>query len=167
MEAYQKHNPSASSPASTALSAEQRKRWIKLIHTAKNALGLDEEAYRAILEGEGLSSSKEITSPQQFRNVMDAFRALGFPSKPSRLKKLRPTIENSGYLCTRRQLFYILGLWELASRKKDENSLRALVKRVAGVDDLRFLTKKQASAVILALRDIARKAGFDPDKPGG
>ncbi len=134
-----------------------------MIHTAKNALGLDEEAYRAILEGEGLSSSKEITSPQQFKNIMDAFRILGFT--PPSTKNLCITPRNSGYLCTRRQLYYILGLWELASRRKDEQSLRNLIKRVAHVDDLRFLTKEKASAVILALRDIAEKAGFDPDNP--
>ena len=143
---------------------EIKKRWIRLIHTAKNALGLDEEAYRAILEGAGLSSSKEIQNAEQFTNVMDAFRALGFTPKPTQ-KKLSIHEENQGFLCSRKQLYYILGLWELASRRKDEQSLRAMIKRVAGVDDIRFLTKQKASAVILALREIAQKAGFDPDRP--
>ena len=52
----------------------------------------------------------------------------------------------------------------MASRKKDEKSLRAMIKRIGHVDDIRFLKKTDATNVILALRDITKKAGFDPDE---
>jgi hypothetical protein len=67
-------------------------------------------------------------------------------------------------MISQRQEYYIKGLWALASRAKDEKSLRKIIKRIAKVDDIRFLPRKAASAVILALRDICWKAGINPDK---
>jgi hypothetical protein len=55
----------------------------------------------------------------------------------------------------------------LASRKKDETSLRAMIKRIGGVEDIRFLKRTDAQKVILALRDITGKAGYNPDEPPG
>jgi hypothetical protein len=56
-------------------------------------------------------------------------------------------------------------LWDLASRKKDYESLREMIYRIGGVSDIRFLKKTAAQKVILALRDITKKAGFNPDAP--
>ena len=38
-----------------------------------------------------------------------------------------------------------------------------MLKRITGVDDLRFTPKNQATKLILALRDITSKAGYNPD----
>jgi hypothetical protein len=135
-----------------------------VIHVAKKALSLDDAAYRGILSGAGLSSSSEIETAMQFDSVMKAFVALGFRYRENR-KTLPVTDAQRGNLCTEPQREYIKGLWELASRARDEKSLRAMIKRIGGVDDLRFLTKKKATAVILALRDVAWKAGINPDGP--
>ena len=136
-----------------------------LIHLAKKQCCPNEESYRALLYGTaGVDSAKDIETEEQFNGVMAAFKALGFTRKPSARKAL-PVNESEVGGATRRQLYYIKGLWELASRKKDEESLKRMVKRIARVDDLRFLTVKSASAVILALRDICLKAGIDPDRP--
>jgi hypothetical protein len=62
-----------------------------------------------------------------------------------------------------RQEYYIRGLWALAGRAKDEKSLRRMVKRIGKTGDIRFLSRQAARAVIPALRDICRKAGFNPD----
>jgi hypothetical protein len=64
-----------------------------------------------------------------------------------------------------RQEYYIRGLWDLASRAKDEASLRGMIKRIGGVDNIQWLTRENARRVILALRDIARTAGYNPDHP--
>ena len=149
-----------------AVSAADKKRWISVIHVARKDLALDEEAYRAILSGAGVASSSDIFTAAQFDDVMRAFVNLGFRYRANR-KALPVTDAQRNDLCSERQRYYIKGLWELASRAKDEKSLRALIKRIGGVDDLRFLTKKKASSVILALRTIAWKAGFNPDKPHG
>lgn len=58
----------------------------------------------------------------------------------------------------------IEGLWGLASRSKIERSLKALIKRICGVDHPNFLTKASATKVIPALLDIAEKTGFNPDR---
>jgi hypothetical protein len=75
------------------------------------------------------------------------------------LKETDAEAERDPAWITARQEYYIRGLWDLASRKKDVASQRAMTRRVGGADDIRFLRKKDAGKVILALRDICRKAG--------
>jgi len=145
---------------------QNQKSHLAIIHLAKKQLGLDEEAYRAILSGAGVASAKDIITETQFNAVMGAFLRLGFlPSKHGGLNKYHSAIPGaSPAMISRRQEYYIKGLWSLASRAKDEKSLRQIIKRIGKVDDVRFLPRRAASAVILALRDICWKAGFNPDK---
>lgn len=136
--------------------------WIKLIHTAKTKTGQTEDEYRALLCGAaGVQSAKDIRTWQQYRAVMAAYRTLGF----SVHKKISvaPQKERNPDWITAKQEYYIRGLWQLASRVKDEVSLHRMLKRIAGIDDLRFTPKNQATKLILALRDITTKAGYNPD----
>ncbi|MEO0133115.1 MAG: regulatory protein GemA [candidate division WOR-3 bacterium] len=127
-----------------------KNKWIKLIHTAKQQLHLNDELYRLLLEGAaGISSSKEINNIDQFDKIMEAFKKLGFTYK-------KP-ISYSNRI-SNRQINYIKKLWETGSKSKTDSSLRNFLLRIAHVDDVRFLTKQQASAVILALEDIKRKS---------
>jgi hypothetical protein len=145
---------------------QNQKSRLAIIHTAKKRLGLDEEAYRAILSGAGVGSAKDIETDAQFNLIMGAFTRLGFlPSGRHKIQRNTVPGSNPGMI-SRRQEYYIKGLWELASRAKDEKSLRAVVKRIGKVDGVSFLTRRDASAVILALRDICWKAGFNPDARG-
>jgi len=138
---------------------------LAIIHVAKKQLGLDDAAYRAILSGAGVASSKDIKTTAQFNTVMSAFQKLGF--KSTWIGKPINTVKGAPGMISKRQEYYIKGLWQLASRFKDEASLRKIVKRVGKVDDISFLPKRSASAVILALRDICWKAGFNPDTKEG
>ena len=143
---------------------QNQKSRLAIIHLAKKQLGLDEEAYRAILSGAGVASAKDIATDLQFNTVMGAFLRLGFlPSGHGRINKYKNTVRGNPGMITRRQEYYIKGLWSLASRVKDEKSLQRMVKRIGKVDAVPFLTRKNASALILALRDICWKAGFNPD----
>jgi hypothetical protein len=54
-------------------------------------------------------------------------------------------------------------MWQKCARNKSGRALLAFVNRIAGVKSLRFLTVRTAQKVILALRDMTVKAGFDPD----
>ena len=144
----------------------QKQKQLAIIHLAKKQLGLDDEAYRAILSGAGISSAKDIESDTQFNMVMGAFMRLGFLPSGHKINKGRSTVPNSPGMITRPQDYYIKGLWALASRAKDERSLRRMVKRIGKVDDVSFLSRRNASALILALRDICWKAGFNPDEEG-
>jgi hypothetical protein len=148
---------------------QNQKSRLAIIHLAKKQLALDDEAYRAILSGAGVSSAKDIETDIQFNTVMGAFLRLGFlPSGHGGLNKLKSAVsgKNPGMI-SRRQEYYITGLWALASRAKDEKSLRRMIRRIGKVDDISFLTKRNASALILALRDICWKAGFNPDSKEG
>lgn len=141
--------------------------WIRIIHVAKNKTGIDEEAYRGILESVGVSSSKDIETLEQFNLVMDVFYRFGFQYSPhtssaSGRNRASTVDGNPGYI-TKRQEYYIRGLQQLAMRVKDDTALRTLIKRIGKVDDIRYLPKKNAAAVILALRDICWKAGINPD----
>ena len=143
---------------------QNQKSRLAIIHLAKKQLGLDEEAYRAILSGAGLASAKDIAADLQFNTVMGAFLRLGFlPSGRGKVSKHKSTVQGNPGMISHRQEYYIKGLWALASRVKDEKSLRRMVKRIGKVDDISFLTRRNASSLILALRDICWKAGFNPD----
>ena len=130
----------------------KKQTWIKLIHTARRQLGLNDDAYRAILLGAaGIESSKEIASESQFNEIMQAFKNIGFKYQ----KKQEIILPNRA---SKAQIAYIKRLWDLGSRSKTESGLRQFLRRIGHVDDVNFLTKQQASAVILALEDILRKS---------
>jgi hypothetical protein len=154
---------------STSMTPAKRK-WLQVLHIAKKQCGLDDEAYRALLQGScGVSSAKDITEWRQYNECLRAFKRLGFKEqtksgKPS-IKDTTPQEGRNPKWISARQEYYIRGLWELASRNKDEASLNKLVKRLSGTDNIAWISRSRASAVIAALRDIAGKAGFDPDKP--
>ena len=140
------------------------KHWVKIIHIAKAKTGLDDEAYRALLWGAaGVDSASQIRISQQYNAVMAGFANLGFQVQK---RKVGSQSTRPANMITERQEYYIRGLWELASRAKDERSLRGICKRITGVDDLSFCPKSKASALILALGDIAKKAGYDPYSRG-
>jgi len=132
----------------------RRREKLAIIHIAKKRLGLSDKAYRAmLLESSGVRSAADLKNDTQYFALMRALRAAGF----------QPEHQEHG--CTKAQRCYIEGLWQLASRSKTERSLRAMIMRICGIEHPRFLTKAAATKVILALRDIAEKAGFNPDKP--
>jgi hypothetical protein len=93
------------------------------------------------------------------------FKCRDFEIGAKGLKETDAQTKRNPVWVTARQEYYIRGLRDLASRKKDADSLNALIRKIGGVDDIRFLKKTDAQKVILALRDIAGKAGFTPDEP--
>lgn len=140
-------------------SENRRKKLIRLIHVGKAELGMDDEAYRAFLGGAcGRDSAAKMTV-RQLEQALKAMRGNGFKRPPGRV---RPE-EKGG--ATLKQLEYIKGMWAACARNKSDAALAAFVKRIAGVDALRFLDARLASKVILALRDMTAKAGFNPGAP--
>lgn len=118
--------------------------WVKIIHTAKGKLGLDDVAYRALIKGvAGVESSREIVSEAQYRAIMAAFRKLGFSPRPE------------VWGCSEKQKGHILGLWFRATGSNDRKGLLGFVKRTAHVDSFRFLTPPLASTVIVGLEAMA------------
>jgi len=136
----------------------RRSKLIQLIHVGRNKLALTDDAYRALLQGvSGKDSCADMTIPQ-LEEAMKALRRAGFRV----YKKLPLRPENIGE-ASRDQLEYIKGMWELVAKHKTERTLNAFIRRVAKVDNIRFLDVHSAQKVILALRAMMVKAGYDPD----
>jgi hypothetical protein len=138
-------------------SENKRKKFIQLIHVGKGKMGMDEVAYRAFLAGVcGRDSAAKMTI-RQLEQALKAMRNNGFEQPPNRVKpfeKGRATLD---------QLEYIKGMWAVCARNKSDEALAVFVKRISGIDALRFLNVELAQKVILALRDMMAKAGFNPD----
>lgn len=118
--------------------------WLKVIHVAKRETGLDEVAYRALLEGAAhVATAAAITTKGQFLAVMRAFEALGFKRKAS--------LFQAEWGCSEAQKSKILALWLDVGRNQDEAALASFIKRIARVESPRFLTVKLAANVIVAL----------------
>jgi hypothetical protein len=141
----------------TENTANRRTKLIQLIHIGKSKMGLTDDTYQALLEGiTGKQSCSGLTE-RQLAAVLRAMRRNGFEQKPCRVKSEEQGSANLA------QLEYIKGMWQKCARNKSDEALLAFVNRIAGVKALRFLTVKTAQKVILALRDMMVKAGFDPD----
>ena len=135
----------------------RRKKLIQLVHIGKAKMGLSEEAYRAFLDGVcGRDSAAKMTV-RQLEQTLKAMRKNGFEETPNRVKP-----EERGW-ATLEQLEYVKGMWAKCARNKSDAALLAFVDRIAHVQALRFLTVHTAQKVILALREMMIKAGFDPD----
>jgi phage gp16-like protein len=136
---------------------DKRKKLIQLVHIGKIKLGMDEDAYRAFLcELCGSASAADMTV-RQLEAALRAMRNAGFEQAPRRVKP----IEAGG--ATLRQLEYIKGMWAVCARNKTDAALNRMIRRIARVDNIRFLNVEAAQKVILALRGMMTAAGFDPD----
>ncbi|MDR0585360.1 MAG: regulatory protein GemA [Treponema sp.] len=135
----------------------RRKKLIQLIHIGKAQMGLTDDAYRVFLEGiAGKQSCADMTE-RQLAAALRAMRRNGFDSAPRRATPIEQG------QATVAQLEYIKGMWQKCARNKTDEALLALVNRIAHVKALRFLTVYTARKVILALRDMMARSGFDPD----
>jgi hypothetical protein len=137
---------------------ERRVKLIQLIHIGKTKLALTDDGYRALLRGVcGKESCAGMTIPELDR-ALKAVKAAGF-----RVEKKMPLKKEEIGRANPSQLSYIKGMWVLVAVSKTDKALNAFIKRIAHVEDIRFLGVKEAQKVILALRAMMIKAGYDPD----
>jgi hypothetical protein len=135
----------------------KRNKLIQLIHIGKANMGLIDDAYRVFLEGVTGKQSCSRMTERQLAEVLTVMRRNGFEQKPRRVKPEEQGMANTA------QLEYIKGMWQRCALNKSDEALSVFVYRIAGVKSLRFLTVKTARNVILALRAMMIKAGYDPD----
>ncbi len=136
-----------------------KSKYIQLIHIARSKLGLSDSDYRAVLDGATGKSSCTGMTEKELREALKALKTLGFT-----VKKM-PVKEGDVGAANLEQIEYIKGMWEVCARIKTEKALNTFIKRLTGVEHLRFLDVKSARKVILALRDMMSKSGFNPDRP--
>jgi len=91
----------------------------------------------------GAASATEIRTREQCDECLRTFKNPGFKIKSKTDAKpvlnigKKPEGRNAEYISSERE-YCIRGLRDLASRQKNGKSLRAMIKRIAKVDDLRF-----------------------------
>ena len=135
------------------------------LHIAKAQLKLTDEQYRDILSnwlsvftGEPCTSSKDLTDEQVIEVIDLTVKKLGW--KPEPRKKKRPFINTRvperfrSEFASPAQLEKIELLWVKYSQKKDKESLRRFVKRIAHVDLLESIQADQVAKIIKAIESL-------------
>ncbi len=131
------------------------RRQLALLHVAKARLGLDDETYRDLLEGEtGVRSARDLDDVG-FRAVLRRLRKLGF--QPRAAGAVGRLADRPG-MATARQLDYIRALWRRHAGADDAVHLRNWLRKRFGVDDLRFLDRRMAHETLVALKAMVARA---------
>ena len=131
---------------------------IRIIHTLKNFIGLDDDLYREMLMTFGVQSSKNLTDTEAgiFIEVLEA-KAEKFEDWVKRPKKYADLYRDEN-MATQAQLRYIEGLWKEVAYFDDEDfnkkSLRKFLKSKFKIDDIMFLTKAKATKVIQGIKGM-------------
>lgn len=116
-----------------------------IIHVAKSQLGLDDDAYRAILvRVTGKASSRGLDTAGRAK-LLKEFERLGFKKRAAAKPSPKPVVRK------------VFALWGELARKGivrdgSRRALRAFVARVTKVEDPEWLEPKQAIQVIEALK---------------
>jgi phage gp16-like protein len=139
---------------------------IKIIQVAIRKLGLREDEYRALYEGQtGKRSLRDMTGREMGR-ILDAMVKLGFQKDGS-----APARAGSVTLCDDPQPRKIRSLW-LRLRDMDvlrnpsEQALLAYVKRLTRVDRMEWLDRRQLSFVIETLKSWVNREAAARGLPG-
>jgi phage gp16-like protein len=127
-----------------------RRRELAQIHIAKQQLGMAEETYRDLLWTIGRVDSAANLDWSGRKQLLDHLKKCGFKPRPPKRSGERELEESA-------QAKMVRGLWlELhgAGVVKDasERALNRWVKRMTGVDSLRWLQPAQMNMVIEALK---------------
>lgn len=129
-----------------ARSQDPRTRDLAAIHVAKKALGLDDVNYREVLLLlTGRASAAELNEEER-RRVIEHFRGMGF-SRPDRKRNNSANPQHSKIRYLWRDL-HRAG----AIRDNSDAALDSYVRRMTGVDSLRFLTSGQSWRLIEAMK---------------
>lgn len=135
----------------TQTTTDRRQQLIKLIHVGKRELHLDEETYRALVRTGSRTahdSTSMLTTPQ-LELVLDAMKTRGFVVKTSGKAVAKSTNDP--------QSQKIRALWlELHTRgyvnNPGDSALGAFIKRITGIEAMRWLDNRQSIQVIETLK---------------
>ncbi len=128
------------------------RRQLALLHVARRELGLDDTAYRDLLESAtGVRSAADLDYAG-FRALLRRLERLGFrPRGAPRDYGRRPG------MATPAQIDYIRGLWRRYRGRDDEAALRNWLHRRFGISDLRFLDRGMAHQTLVALKAMVAR----------
>jgi len=128
--------------------------------------GIDEDTYRDMLLAYGVSTSKDLDGGQAER-IIQLFKELAMKSGKYKPKKEFAFNKNRYHDCdgragmaTAKQLRKIEAMWFSVSRQGSDldrrTALNKYIKRIAGKDNIRFLTASDVKKVIKALENTEK-----------
>lgn len=131
------------------------------IHIAKNQLGLTDEVYRDILRLNFKAESSSKLSPFQADKLLEIFKAKGWKDKPAKKKGHSPKYDDP----LQRK---VVAMWiTLADakviRNRNDFALQKYVKRVTGVDNLKWCGGSECFSLIESLKAMGKRHGVDFD----
>ncbi len=125
---------------------------IKKIHTLKNILGLNEDIYREILNSFNAQSSKELNFNAANRLLNQLENKAVSLNRWEKQSKKYESLKRPQHMATASQMRMLESLWRelcyIDSDKFAKTSLRKILKMKLQIDDIMFLTKKQANKAI-------------------
>ena len=148
-----------------------RRALLAKVHLAKKDLRLDDDTYRDILERETGRRSSAECSVQELEHLVAHFRRQGFVPKTvagGRQGAPRPAGQRRADhpVAKKARAMWIslhqLGVVENAS----EQALEAFAKRQLGVERMQWMDQGLSSKLIDALKDWAKREGWDQDLAG-
>lgn len=137
---------------------------IKKIHALKNALAMDDEQYRAmIMEAHGFSGTSKDLSMDEATTLIDRLEssavAAGVWENRGQVgaKKYEDLGKRSDQWATPKQCRMVEAMFRAVSiykgnEKAFKHAFRNFLTRIAKVDDVRYLEKRDVQKVVLALK---------------
>jgi len=128
---------------------------IAMIHTLKSKIGMADDAYRAVLEGFGVSSSKDLSGTDAKECIQTLMRLV-----PSGVLRPRPDAP-SRLVASYAQQAYIRGLWDKVSRVegKEERAraLNSFIEKRFRVSHIKWLPRGDVGKVIHTLEAMQKQ----------
>lgn len=138
--------------------AQVRRAALAKIHIARKELGLDDAAYRAMLERVTGRTSAADCDHRQLGAVLDELKAKGWGAAPARKTAQSPAARKARALW--------ISLHQLGVvRNPSEKALEAFGARQLGVAKLQWADDDQMFRLIEALKAMAGRAGWDQSIP--
>ncbi|MFZ5536745.1 MAG: gp16 family protein [Pseudomonadota bacterium] len=132
-----------------------RRGMIAKIHIAKAQLGLDETAYRMLLNRHGADSASAMRL-DQLEAVLRELQAKGWRPTPSRKAGKRQQASGAEIKLIRALWLFLHEIGEVGN--PTEAALAAYAKRVAGIDDLHWADESRRYRIIETLKKWAARA---------
>lgn len=133
---------------------------IKKLHALKGALGLDAATYQAVLEGYGVSTSKDMTAGQMAR-CLDYLEAQAVEAGVWQTRGRAAAPKRRPGAATDAQLRLVAVLWRQVSRQTSEArrtaALDAFVRRITGKPRLAWCGHGDIQALVNALEAMGAK----------
>lgn len=136
-------------------------RQIKIIHTLKGVLGMDDDGYRDLLSGWNVTSSKEL-SWRQAEEVIDELQLKKGTPSPTPAPRAKPFSDLDGRpgMASGAQCRLMAVCWGEVSRAENaEAKMKALdrfIKRIVGVESIRFVKGYQVEKVMKAIGEMKK-----------